>query len=140
MAPYGIIGVLLFVAMFALYRTIADAIRPSDAAPIPALTLVRDVGALAFLLGGITVATRIPRLTTMWRWWLAGFAVFLLSAVAYPFIATETFHQIMDPAFGRLNVPLGVAAAGRAPGRHRRRAPRFRCGPPVRPRRECGPC
>ena len=104
-APYGIIGLLLFVAMFALYRTIADAIRSPEGPAIPALTVLRDVGALAFLLGGITVAARIPRLTTLWRWRIAGLAIFLLSAVAYPWIATATFHGMMDQAFERLDVP-----------------------------------
>jgi hypothetical protein len=109
-APYGLIGLLLFAAVFVLYRSVTDFLRND-----PNWTeIVRDVGILAFLVGGTTIAVRMPRLTSVWLWRAVGAAVFLLSAAVYAwpillgYPPKHPFRGMQDMVAGvftRLGVP-----------------------------------
>jgi hypothetical protein len=77
-APYGLIALLSYTAVFILYKVVTDYLQNK---PGPAIW--RDVLTLAFLLVGMTIAVRIPRLSSMWGWRVFGFVLFALAAVGY---------------------------------------------------------
>ena len=112
-APYGLIAGLLFVATYLLYRAVrtaagwepvlppgSTALPGSMAAP-PPLTgrqILLDVGALAALLAGVSVAVRIPRLSIMWRWRAFGAAAFVAGAAIYawPLLVGNRSRALQD--------------------------------------------
>ncbi len=79
--PYLLVSGLFFMAVYILYKAVTGYIAPNEN---PSTRIIAvDVAALALLLGGMTVATRIPRLTHKWFWRLSGIAFFLLTLVGY---------------------------------------------------------
>jgi hypothetical protein len=79
--PYTLIVGLLFVGTFILYKNITTALRPDG--QVPASDIFSSVLGFALLLGGITVAVRIPRLSQLLRWRAVGLLVFAAAAVLY---------------------------------------------------------
>jgi hypothetical protein len=79
--PYVGTAALLFVGVYFLYKAVKGFTSPGEKEA--AWTILENVGGIASLLGGFTVMSRIPRLTRLWYWQLAGVAIFILSAMAY---------------------------------------------------------
>ena len=69
---------MCFVAVFVLYKSVTDLLGNK-----PGSAIWRDVATLAFLMGGMTIAVRIPRLSSMWRWRLVGLGLFVLALAVY---------------------------------------------------------
>ena len=84
--PYVGVAALLFVAAFVLYKAVIAALVPNAAASYSSAVILQSVAGTAVLLLGVTVATRIPRLTRNWRWHAFGVAIGVLSAVVYLWI------------------------------------------------------
>lgn len=79
--PYVGTAALLFVGVYFLYKAVKGFTSPGEKEA--AWTILENVGGIASLLGGFTVMSKIPRLTRLWYWQLAGVAIFILSAMAY---------------------------------------------------------
>lgn len=107
--PYGVIALLFFTAVFILYRTVTGVLGKDP----EGADMLRDVAILAFLLAGITVAVRIPRLTAMWRWRAVGAAVFVLAGAVYVWpiltypagVAPRAMQRMIGEVFAKLGVP-----------------------------------
>ncbi len=77
--PYALIFTILFVAVFLIYK----AAMAFYGAKLSSSTVAGNVTGLAFLLAGVTVVSRMPRLIDLFKWRLIGFGVFALCAVVY---------------------------------------------------------
>lgn len=86
-APYAIGLVVLFCAAYVLNKGVPaflnppDPNQPKDKAEI--LTIFAESLGIMSLLAGVTVMTRIPRLTHVWGWRLLGAVVFLVSLLGF---------------------------------------------------------
>jgi len=76
--PYGVLALLCYAAIFILYKAVTDYLGN-----MPGPAIYRDVLFLAFLLAGMTIAVRIPRLSSMWRWRVVGFSLFAAAVAGY---------------------------------------------------------
>ncbi|HST20444.1 MAG TPA: hypothetical protein VLR90_04975, partial [Blastocatellia bacterium] len=89
--PYLLIFAILFVAVFLIYKAALafNGWKPSSS------TVAGSVLGLAFLLGGVTVVSRVPRLTNLLKWRLIAFGIFALCAVIYVLL---NIWLIKDPS------------------------------------------
>jgi hypothetical protein len=87
--PYTLVFGLILLAVYFLYKAVNEyeAVDPSAA------EIFRGVVGITCLLAGLTVAAQIPRLTRVWTWRFAAFAIFAVSAVAYRFITPDETHD-----------------------------------------------
>jgi hypothetical protein len=116
LVPYGVIAALFVAAVFLLYRSVRVAAGWQSLYPLPGPLLVRDVAILAALLAGMSIAVRLPRLSTMGRWRLVGVAVFLAGAAVYAWpiliypagTRQRALHDTIGGGFGLLGVPASV--------------------------------
>ena len=81
--PYVGIQALLLVAVYILLKAVIGYIDPDREVYSSAGILFRTISAHAFLLLGITVTSRIPRLTRVRSWRIAAWGIYGLSALAY---------------------------------------------------------
>jgi hypothetical protein len=103
--PYGLAMGLLFLAVFVIYKASNAYLYPPEngdsakstgqvktsdtansnnqGAKIGTGTVFKDVLAFTLLLAGLTIVTRIPRLTRAWGWRLLGILLFAVSAIGY---------------------------------------------------------
>ncbi|MCA1853198.1 MAG: hypothetical protein LC647_12600, partial [Beggiatoa sp.] len=102
--PYLLVAVLLFAAMFALYKPVVAVLLIE----LPALTVLRDVGGLALLLLGMTSAVRIPRLTKDRGWRVRSWLILGAAMVAYPFVVLEDTRQGLGAIFGEYSHTFGL--------------------------------
>ena len=79
--PYFFPAALLFIGVYIMFRAVSVRADSYEA-------VLRDVGGLSLLLLGVTVASRVPRLTRSWWEWIAAFLIFVTTAVACPRIMT----------------------------------------------------
>jgi hypothetical protein len=77
--PYVGVAALLWIAAYVIYKAVIGVLNPGDEAANSTRVIFQSVSATALLLLGITVATRIPRLTIslVWRGIGVGIAVLL---------------------------------------------------------------
>jgi hypothetical protein len=73
--PYVGVAAILFIGVYILYKAVIDAIFPGRSTID---TVVSTVGAITILLLGITVATRIWRLTREWPWRGIGYLILVV--------------------------------------------------------------
>lgn len=102
--PYLLVAVLLFTAVFALYKPVVEALLIEP----PALAVLRDVGGLALLLLGMTSAVRIPRLTKDRGWRVRSWLILGAAMVAYPFVVLEDTRQALGAIFGEYSHTGGL--------------------------------
>ena len=95
MLPYAVVALLLFLATYLLYRPILNAVAPD----LGRLAIFKDVAGTSLLLVGVTAASRIPRLTGLWRLWLTGAAALAASMAAYGFLVTERSRLALGSQF-----------------------------------------
>jgi hypothetical protein len=84
--PYVGAFVLLFVAVFVLYKAIDGYTHPDPDKTLPEETtwdIFRIVISYTLLLAGLTVAARIPRLKRSLMWRLLGLSIFVFSAFGF---------------------------------------------------------
>ena len=93
--PQLLIAALLCAATYLLYRPVAGALK-ADSSP---LVVGRDVLGIGLLLLGITAATRIPRLTSKWRWWLTAAVLLGASMIGYQVLVVEGSRAALGMAF-----------------------------------------
>jgi hypothetical protein len=90
-APYLGAAALLFFAVLVLHQ----AALGYEGASHRIAKIFADVGSYTFVLAGLTVAARIPRLTSLKKWHVLGYFVFALSLLAYP-----AFPWLANPGAG----------------------------------------
>jgi hypothetical protein len=84
--PYVGAFALLFVAVFVLYKAIDGYTDPDPDKGLsrqPTLGVFRIVISYTFLLAGLTVAARIPRLKRSLNWRLLGLSIFVVFALGF---------------------------------------------------------
>ncbi|MEJ7873437.1 MAG: hypothetical protein WKF67_14360, partial [Rubrobacteraceae bacterium] len=88
--PYLLVTVLLGVAAYVLFKSVAGVMDPEGENPLGFWMIARNVAGVTALLIGITVAARIPRLTRdpFWRSLALGLGV--LCALLYIWAAADT--------------------------------------------------
>jgi hypothetical protein len=64
--PYVGVVALLFVAVYVLFKAVTGYIDPYGSEYSESGIILRNVAAMAVLVFGVTVTTRIPRLTRIW--------------------------------------------------------------------------
>jgi hypothetical protein len=108
-APYGLIALLSYTAVFILYKVVTDYLQNK-----PGSAIWRDVLTLAFLLVGMTIAVRIPRLSAMWRWRLFGLVLFALAVAAYavPIVWGPDWLRGMQMMIGKRISDLRIMTVG----------------------------
>ena len=116
--PQALIAALLCAATYLLYRPVAGLV----VSPLSPLTVFRDVLGISTLLLGVTAATRIPRLTNKWRWWLLAAGLLVGSMFVYQEVAVdrsraflgrtwiEPSHRLAPTADDIARATLGVQA------------------------------
>jgi hypothetical protein len=82
---YVAASALLLLGVFFLYKAVTSGTLPFSETPGE---IAQNVAAIFVLLAGVTVATRIPRLTKLFLWRLTGAIVFILSLLAFPLLLT----------------------------------------------------
>ena len=116
--PYAVLAAVLILAVYVVYRPVFDVMtaggdgtKPTVAgaegaactaflfsqgtwtdaskSALSSATIARDVIGFALLLAGVTIAVRIPRLTTVWWLRVVGIGMFVVGAVAYSVITTD---------------------------------------------------
>lgn len=105
--PYCGVGALFFLALYVLFKTVTAYTRPDDAATYPTGFILAHVAALAILLFGVTVTSRIPRLTRVRSWRLFAWFVFLLSAAVYIRVLPEGNPNVLRIGDLDLTIPTG---------------------------------
>lgn len=109
-APYLGAAALLACAVLVLYK----AVFAYTGKPYPNFwSVFADVSGFTFLLAGVTVAARIPRLTRMKRWHGLGFGVFLLGAAGYYLCFQDRLGENLGLLGGALAVVIGSFLARR---------------------------
>lgn len=86
--PYIGVAALLYVAVYILFKAVIGCIDPKGEDDSSGFIL-RNVAGIAALLFGVTVTTRIPRLTRIWYWRLSAWILYLLSAAGYVWILSS---------------------------------------------------
>jgi hypothetical protein len=123
--PYMIPAVLMYLAAYILYKAVRASTDPT--ASESSLVILKNVAGLGALVGGLTVMTRIPRLTKSWLWRGVGVGVFALSMAGNVQLVTPEMQARvgavfadalgLDPTTAVLGVTtvigLAVAAIGR---------------------------
>ena len=71
--PYLGVAALLFVAVYVLFKTVADAVAPKDPLSQSSLAIFTGVARITLVMLGITIASRLPRLTR--NGWLRAAAI-----------------------------------------------------------------
>jgi hypothetical protein len=99
--PKLLIAVLMCLAVYVIYRPVSAAVAPE---PIPSPQVFGDVFGLGLLLLGVTAAARIPRLTNLWRWWLAALACLGLSMLVYAKVVDEDSRNVIGALFIRAGI------------------------------------
>jgi len=94
--PHVLLAALVALATFFLYRPVAVAL--TDGALMP-LTVARDVTGIAMLILGVTAAARIPRLTSLWRWWFVAAVLLAASMMTYGLFVVENSRLAIGGAF-----------------------------------------
>lgn len=102
-APYLGAIALLFISVYCLYK-------PIHGVNEPALRLLRNVGGITAIIGGLTVMARIPRLTKRKRWlFIAGITFASFAFLSY-IIFGEEGREIIDTNFcGKSYLYVAVA-------------------------------
>ncbi len=100
LVPYAVIAILLFGAVYLLYKSVAFCIG-TETAP---MAIIRNVTGISLLLAGITVSARIPRLTRKRSLYLVGPALFLGAVLTYPLLVEPGLRASMGGFFA----PLGI--------------------------------
>jgi hypothetical protein len=92
LTPYFLIAVIVYFSVYILYTATNAYLARFE----PWSTVIRQVGGIACLLLGMTVASRIPCLTraVWWKWFAVG--VFAISAVLYTALAAGWFTDWND--------------------------------------------
>jgi hypothetical protein len=93
--PQVMISALLCAATYCLYRPVAGALN----AHLSPLLVLRDVLGIGLLLLGVTAATRIPRLTSKWRWWLVAAVLLAASMAVYQVLAVSGSRAALGRVF-----------------------------------------
>ncbi len=117
-APYLGAFALLFCAVLILYRVVTGAATADSQGPAGAnaadtiLNVSRQVLGITFLIAGLTVLGRIPRLTRMKRWRVFGVVFFALTVFAYRILicAPSSLVELRDCLkIDRLSGLVGIA-------------------------------
>jgi hypothetical protein len=110
--PYVGVALLLFLAVYFPFSAIVDYAK----APDPGMgQTARDIGGLASLIFGITVAARVPRLTRVVFWRVVGWAVFLvflaagLSLISIRWSSEARIDFSLDRANAMLTAALSIS-------------------------------
>jgi hypothetical protein len=93
--PQLLVAAPLFVATYLLYRAIAAALGNHPTAH----EIVADVSGIGLLLLGMTAASRLPRLTDKYRWWMLSVCLLVLSMIAYWQLVGEGTRKLLGYAF-----------------------------------------
>jgi hypothetical protein len=93
--PHLIIAALLCAGTYFLYRPVAGALN----AQLKPLVVLGDVLGIGLLLLGITAATRIPRLTSKWRWWVVAAVLLTASMAGYQALVVGSSRANLGMAF-----------------------------------------
>ena len=96
--PYVLIAALINLAVYLLYKGVGEFINSKE----HPLTVLGNVAGMAGLLTSLTVAVRLPRLTLLWRWWLAGWLLFFAGAGLYSYLASSTAREKLGSWVGRV--------------------------------------
>lgn len=83
--PYLLVLAILGVGAYFFYRAARAFVYPAEADNISGFLVARNVIAIAFLLFGITAASRIPRLTRAAAWRTLGFLIGFAGAALYAY-------------------------------------------------------
>ena len=114
--PYLIPAVTLFLGVYILYRSVRACTDPHGHET--SLQIAHNVGGLAGLIAGMTVVTRIPRMTKNWKLRGLGLGLLVGSMVGYAQLVTAEMRAKVGMVFTSL---AGVPGSGRR-GRHQPRA------------------
>jgi hypothetical protein len=112
--PYILIFALFCVAGFLLFKTVTAAIAPAYESAQRVKNVVWGAAGLGSLLMGITVASRLPRLTRSPLWWTFAIALGVGFAAFYRFTISKldlpTYVRTDDPLRGVLGLAIGIVA------------------------------
>ena len=93
--PHAVVAILLFVATYFLYRPIMKALEADQGRA----DMFRDVLGISLLLLGVTVASRIPRLTSTKHLWIAGAAALVATMGAYGALVSDGSRLALGTMF-----------------------------------------
>jgi len=106
--PYLLASALMLSAVYILYKAVAYCIDPW--ADESLWDTLKNVAKIASFLGGLTVMTRIPRLTRYWLWQVVGFGLFLLPTIVFG----PELIQIIQGSFAHPPTAPAIAIIGLA--------------------------
>jgi hypothetical protein len=115
--PYFIVGALMFLAVYILYKAIGTAMPPPPQSREQASTILRNVFGLSSLLLGVTLMARLPRLSSL-KWGIPLDAIgFTVCAAIYNFLVpfrdpNNRFDKYADDKVGAVagHLPLHIAS------------------------------
>ena len=103
---YVLVALLIFGAVYVLYKAMGDCLTgtlpattassnnlPANPTEKSSREMLASVAGLSLLLAGLTAASRIPRLTRRWPFYLRAFIIFTLSASVASMIADQAFDR-----------------------------------------------
>ena len=94
LAPYAGVAALFFAAVYVLWKSVTGYTDPDNAAGFTVGYVLRSVAAIAVLLLGVTMTSRIPRLTRKRSWHHVSWLIYLACLPLYLWLlpATKTTH------------------------------------------------
>lgn len=81
--PYVLSNVMLLIGVYVLYKTVLACIPQDLHKSDGVATVARNVIGLTFLINGMTVLSRIPVLSSHWKWRMFAIVFFVISAFAF---------------------------------------------------------
>jgi hypothetical protein len=100
--PYVLSAALVFLGVYLLYKAVGERLTIDE----NFFEITKNVCGISYLLIGITVAVRIPRLTRHCGWRLVGLGLFLSSVCVFPGVVTTPFLHRIGSVFLILDSPF----------------------------------
>lgn len=100
--PYGLVGALIFLAVYFLYTPVAAVLGVEQTSRVT----FGNLAGLTLLLAGMTAAVRIPRVTGSTLWWLGAGVFFLAALAVYPILVAPVTQRLINDAFAFLPLPV----------------------------------
>jgi hypothetical protein len=107
--PYFLVAALLFTGVYLLEQAVSNAFGDAFAKQFSVLRITRDVFGIGALMFGVTVASRIPRVSSVTRWKTVGWGLFVLSVLLFVLATSGETQSVMGKPLLTL---LGLDGAG----------------------------
>lgn len=108
--PQVLIAAILCLATYFLYRPAAAVLG----AQVSQFVVLKDVIGIGLLLLGVTAASRIPRLTSLWFWWTFASALLAASMFTYSYFVSPEARLALGNVFTLLPLEVSPTTAATA--------------------------